>query len=478
MSMADTHAALCAYVERALDARIEASTDSRPHAQPDSGPDVRPGSPLASRLGSDLDSESSGAVFSDAARREAARAFAEQGLALERNEAWRFTDLRAFAGLAQAEAISGAPAEGAASKETRAEATALPEWLDVQTWAQAARFVFVDGRFAPGLSSSGSLPAGVQLGRLAESGDARLPLGSLADQKRRALTALNGALAMDGAYLRLDDGIVLRDPVFLIHVSSSRMGVSCPRSWIELGSNAEAKLVEIHVGSAAGARLVNAVGELRLGSGAHLEHILVQEHGPDTVHCAEIAATQERDSRLGSHSLALGGALSRTEIRTRLDGPGAHTSLHGLYLGQRNQVHDHFTTIDHAAPHTTSEELYKGILGDRSKGIFCGRVEVRPDAQKIDAQQTNRALLMSDSAAVHTRPQLEIYADDVRCSHGASIGQLDADALFYLRARGVGEEEARALLMRAFVADVLDEIAIPELQERLRDRMLAMHPEV
>jgi len=201
--------------------------------------------------------------------------------------------------------------------------------------------------------------------------------------------------------------------------------------------------------------------------------VLVQQHAAQSVHLGVLAVEQDAATRLGSHSIALGGGLARVEIDTRLGGLGAHARLHGLSVGSERQVLDHYTTIDHASPETTSEELYKAILRDRAKGVFCGRVHVRPDAQRIDATQTNRALLLSDSATMHTRPQLEIYADDVKCSHGASIGQLDADALFYLRARGIGLDAARALLTGAFVEDVLATLPCDALREYVRSAAAA-----
>jgi Fe-S cluster assembly protein SufD len=221
---------------------------------------------------------------------------------------------------------------------------------------------------------------------------------------------------------------------------------------------------------------VNSVAELSLARDARLEHVVLQQEGPDTLALGAIALQQEAGSHYTSHSLALGGRLARLEIRANLAGEAAHCALRGLYLGRDRQLLDHHTTIDHATPHTTSDELYKGILDERAHGIFHGRVHVWPNAQKISAQQTNRNLLLSDLALVHTKPQLEIFADDVRCSHGATIGQLDPDELFYLRSRGIGERDARALLSFAFASEITGALPLAALRERMEAFVLGWLP--
>lgn len=391
----------------------------------------------------------------------AAEQFRSQGLPSARHEAWRFTDLRALDKLDWDTPDSDAP-----------ESAELLPALIRGPLAHARRIVFVDGAFSARLSQCGELPAGVQLGPLGQALEdphaAKLGVGTLSDPKERSLSALNTALFQDGARLSVPADTVLDRPIVVVYLTTGHKRLVSPRVWIDIGVNGGARVVEYYAASGSAGALVNGVSEARLADGAKLDHVQLQEQNDASVHFAQLVVRQDRDSRLRSHSIAIGSALARVEIRAELAGEGSHARLHGLYLGDRSQVLDHRTEIDHAAPHTTSDELYKGILGDRAKGVFCGFVAVRPHAQKIDAKQTNRALLLSDTAAVHTRPQLEIHADDVRCSHGASIGQLDADALFYLRTRGIGLDDARALLTSAFVEDVLATLPCDELSLHVR----------
>jgi Fe-S cluster assembly protein SufD len=390
-------------------------------------------------------------------RAEALELFAERGLPTARDEDWRFTPLRKLDALPFEPAVrfSGpAPAE--------LERIALPGALVLP---------FVSGFAGHG---SGGVPAGLRLASLAERlAKAAEPLcaqlGALAEDKLRALTALNTACFEDGALIEIEPGVEIDRPIHLIFWQP---GESAPRTAqvrtrIALGARSRATVIEHHVGSAGSGALVNAVTEIELASGARLEHIQIQQHARDVRHFTQTVVRQERDSALASRSIALGAALSRVEIATRLEGEGSHALLHGLYCGRGEQHVDHHTTIDHASPHTTSEELYKGILDERAHGVFHGRIHVRPDAQKIAAQQTNRTLLLCDGPTINTKPQLEIHADDVRCSHGATIGRLDAQALFYLRSRGLGEAEARALLTLAFAREISEALPVSELAVRL-----------
>ena len=211
--------------------------------------------------------------------------------------------------------------------------------------------------------------------------------------------------------------------------------------------------------------------EIVAGENAHVEHVKVQMEGDAAWHIATIAAHQSRDSRVVSHNVSLGALLARNEIGSRLDGEGAECRLYGLYLADGSQHVDNHTWLDHAKPHCPSWEMYKGVLFGTSRAVFNGRIVVRPDAQKTDAKQSNRNLMLSDGATVHTRPQLEIYANDVKCTHGATIGRLDEAAMFYLRTRGIAADRARDLLIRAFADDVLAKIGIPELRAVLADAL-------
>jgi Fe-S cluster assembly protein SufD len=289
----------------------------------------------------------------------------------------------------------------------------------------------------------------------------RRVLGRCGDPKRRPFEALNAALFTDGAFIELAPGVQVEKPIQL------QVGPGHVRNLISAGPGSRAVIVE----DCRGTGLTNSVTELALEPGAQVDHVLVQDLPGDAVGFFALLARQERDSRLHLHSIALGASLARVEIEVRLEGEGAELDLDGLYLGRGNQHQDHHTTIDHASPRTTSRELFKGILADKAHGVFHGRVHVRPDAQKIDASQTNRALLLSDGAVLDSKPQLEIYADDVKCSHGASIGQLDPDQIFYLRARGLGLERARALLTFAFASQVLARLPLADLRESLESRV-------
>ncbi len=394
-----------------------------------------------------------------ALRAEAATGFAAQGLPTRRNEAWRFTDL---SGLGE---LLGATAAAEVQSVEPGDVLGGP----------CHRLVFTDGVLAPEQPGGEALPPGVELRALRdriESASAAdlAPLFTISDNKRRSLSALNAALFEDGALLRVAADVRVELPIHLVflHTGARRW---TPRNTISLGPGSRARVVEHYLGPDAAPALVAPVTEVELGEGAELLHVHLQEQGDATYHLAELAVRQAERSRLHSCSLALGAKLARLDLASELGGTGAHADLLGLYAGRGSQHLDHHTTIDHATPHTTSRELYKGVLDERAKGVFLGRIHVRPDAQKIDAMQTNRTLLLSDSAAIHTRPQLEIHADDVRCSHGASIGQLDDTHLVYLRARGISEADARALLISGFAGEILAELPWPQLRARVAARL-------
>lgn len=393
-------------------------------------------------------------------REEGRAVFRERGIPTTRDEDWRFTDLRE---LSRAELVAGS------SSHSAAPIPSLPE-LALGPY----RLVFHAGRLQPEQSHLGSHPAGVRISSLAEALETepdRLAsgFGSCVEQKSRSFTALNSALFADGASIELDPGLHLEAPIHLIFVepeNTTPLAVH-PRNLIVAGDGSRVTVVEHYVGSGSGGGLTNSVTEIICGRDARVEHVALQEQPLGSFHLAQLAVRQERASEFRSHSIAMGGRLSRLDIQCLLEGEGASTTLFGIYLARDRQHVDHHTTIDHATPHTTSHELYKGILNDRSRGVFHGRVHVRPDAQKIDASQTNRTLLLSNQAEINTKPQLEIYADDVRCSHGASVGQLDPDHLFYLRARGIDVEDARAMLTLAFANEVISQLPMQNLRAYL-----------
>jgi Fe-S cluster assembly protein SufD len=406
-------------------------------------------------------------------RREAIAAFAELGIPTTRQEDWRFTRLTTLAKTAFRSADAAAP------RKVDDSSIAGP----ARAIGDAHRLVFLNGRFAPELSELSALPRGARIGSLAQS-LAREPerlephLARCADHKNRAFSALNTALASDGLFVELDTGVVLEQPIhalFLQQTEGPPLAVHL-RNLVVAAPGSRAQLIEHYLGSGRGMFLTNAVTEVVAGRDARLEHIKLQEEAEETYHVAGLMVRQEAGSRFASHSLSSGGRLMRFDIQTLLGGELAHCTLNGLYLARNTQHVDHHTTIDHAMPHTTSSEVYKGIMDGEARGVFHGRIHVRPDAQKINAKQTNRNLLLSDDATINTKPQLEIYADDVRCTHGATVGRLDEDALFYLRTRGIALEDARSLLTFAFASDVTRELPIAQLREHMEKFVLDWLP--
>jgi Fe-S cluster assembly protein SufD len=293
-------------------------------------------------------------------------------------------------------------------------------------------------------------------------------LAAVAKTSRRPFAALNTAFFEDGAVLVLPERTRLAAPVQVVHWSTggTRPTATHPRLLVLAGEDSEATVVETFLGRAPARTLTNAVAELVLAPGALLHHVRVVDEG-EAWHVGAVQAHQARDSRLISHNLCLGAALTRIDLGSVLHGKGAECLLHGLYLAEGRQHVDNHTFLEHAQPHCGSRELYKGILSGGARAVFNGRILVRQAAQKTDAKQQNRNLLLSGEATVYTRPQLEIYADDVKCTHGATIGRLDEQAMFYLRARGIGETEARALLLRAFAAEILEQVPVPALRQAL-----------
>jgi Fe-S cluster assembly protein SufD len=398
-----------------------------------------------------------------AAAREAALArFGALGFPTRRQEAWRFTDLR--------------PLQRQAFPPEAGGATPSPDALGRHRLDSAAHsLVLVNGRFVPELSEPGALPAGAWLGATRSMLEKRPSLLEAAVSETdmagaQPFAALNAALFADGAVLALDPGVVLEKPVEIIHVASTAE----PRSFhlrnvIRLGARSRATIVESFIGH--GAAWTNAVTALDLGEGAALEHVVVQDESRDAIHFALLRATLAAGAAYDSFALTLGARLSRRDAQVTMAGPEARLALNGAYLLQGEREATNATFVDHAAPGGVTRELWKGVVDGRAHGVFLGRIAVRPEAQKTDANQVNRNLLLSPRASVDTKPELEILADDVKCSHGATVGDLDADALFYLRARGIPEAEARHLLIDAFAADAIATVANPALRDHLLKRV-------
>jgi Fe-S cluster assembly protein SufD len=401
-------------------------------------------------------------------RRAAIARFAEMGLPTTRQEEWRFTNLASL----RETTFEPAPHPSEMPPLLQSAAGLLPQ--------DGPRIVLVNGRYCGELSSNGTLPEGVAAGSLAESlrtHPERIEpeLGRHADYREHVFTALSTALVEDGTFLSVRPGAVVEPPIYLLHLATGaeRPYAVHPRHLILIGERAEVKIVETYLALEENVYFTNAVTELVLGEGAIAEHYKLQREGPGAFHIGLIQARQHRGSAFHSYLVSLGGRLARHETNVRLDAEGCHAELHGLYLAQGNQHTDCRTRIDHARSHCTSREVYKGILDDRAHGVFNGKIYVHPNAQKTDAKQTNKTLLLSDGATINAKPQLEIFADDVKCTHGATVGQLDREALFYLRSRGIELAHARHLLIYAFANEVLGPMQITSVRTGLERVLFA-----
>jgi Fe-S cluster assembly protein SufD len=329
---------------------------------------------------------------------------------------------------------------------------------------------------------SQSLPKGVIVCSLAEALQKHAALvephlARHADWKKHPFVALNTAFLRGGAFVYVPRGTVIDEPLFL-DLSAGRDGDSSAwhhRLLLLLGDNSQVTLVERYSGQPGNTYLSNAVTEIIVGAGAHVDHYKVQREGDRAFHMAVMQVQIGRDAKFSSHAITQGGQWVRNEINAVFEGEGGECTLNGLYQAVGEQLIDNHTLIDHAYPHCASHELYKGILDGKARGVFNGKIYVRQDAQKTDAKQTNQTLLLSDDATINTKPQLEIYADDVKCTHGATVGQLDAESIFYLRSRGVGLAEARSLLTYAFANDIVSRIKVATVREELERSLLQAH---
>jgi len=356
------------------------------------------------------------------------------------------------------------------------------ESLSLHTLGQAAcaQLVFVNGRYSPALSSLRSLPEGVKAGSLAMalSGDPAAVephLARHASYQGHPFVALNTAFLQDGAFVSIPKGKVVETPIYMLFVSTPRGKaiVSHPRNLILAGDDSQTMIVESYIGLNNALYFTNVVTEIVAGENAVVAHYKLQRESEEAFHISTVQASLNHSSNFSSHSIDLGGALVRNDVNAVLDGQGIECVLDGLYMVAGRQHVDNHTRIDHVKPHCSSRELYKGVLGGRSKGVFNGKIYVHKDAQKTDAKQTNKNLLLSEDAVINTKPQLEIYADDVKCTHGTTIGQLDQEAIFYLRSRGIDLEAARGLLTYAFASEMIGRIKVEPVRAQLEHLLLA-----
>ena len=406
------------------------------------------------------------------ARSEALNRFRALGFPTTRDEGWRFTNVAPIA--------DRAFTLGAEPVDTRRVDVArfrLPGSL-------SAEVVFINGHYVRALSTFAALPQGAAVESLASALPARASdiepyLTRFAPFERQAFTALNTAFLADGVWIHIPPRVVLENPIHVLFISTSSDGpatMSHPRVLAVLGQGSQASIVESHAGADGDAYFTNAVTEIVLGESAALDHYKLQQDGTAAYHIGAVHVRAQRSANCSSHSISLGGSLVRNDVFAVLDGEGAECTLNGLYFADEQRLVDNHTTIDHAKPHCGSREIYKGVLADRARGVFNGKIIVRPDAQKTDAKQTNRALLLSEDAQINTKPQLEIFANDVKCTHGAAVGQLDDEAVFYLRSRGLAASDARRLLIHAFAADVLNRMPLESIRagaERVLQQRLA-----
>ncbi len=381
-------------------------------------------------------------------REQAAQRFAQLGWPTPQQEEWKYTNVAPIARVPWKFGSGAAPVPADFRFFERA----------------AAEYVFVNGRML-------SAPTG----RGAQRAPDNEHYARYADYMRHPFTALNTANAQDGARIEIPDGTVAEGFIHLLFIGDGDGIWSHPRNLIVVGRNAQVTVVETCVGR--GAYFTNAVTELVALEGAVVDHTKVECESLQAFHVGTLQIHQGRSSSVTSRCFAIGGALARNEINVALAGEGASITLDGLFTLTGNQHADNHTVIDHLYPHCDSLELYKGILDQSARGIFDGRIIVRPDAQKTSSRQTNHNLLLSETAIVDSKPTLEIHNDDVKCNHGSTIGQLDEEAMFYLRSRGIGETEARELLIYAFASEIVDRIKVEAVREQVRRQMFRRMPE-
>jgi len=403
-------------------------------------------------------------------RQEAFARFSETGFPTTHDEDWRFTNVTA---------VTNTPFELAGPE------TVSKEQLEIFGASQfTCCLVFVNGLFSQGLSTLAALPKGVTVGSLAaqlKNAPAGLEshLGRYLNTQRDAFAALNTSLIEDGVYVHVPRGVVVETPIYVLYVTVPRAAhtMNHPRNLIVAEESSQVTVVEDYVSLGEGITFSNAATELVAGDNANVSHYMIVREGEQAYNFSTLRIQQGRHANVATHSLLLSGALVRNNVHPVLAGEGSECLINGLFMANGRQHMDNYMLVEHASPHCDSRQFYNGILNGQSHGVFHGRIIVHKDAQKTDAKQTNRNLLLSDDAQIDTKPQLEIYADDVKCTHGATIGQFDDNALFYLRSRGLAEAAARHVLLLAFANECLDRMNSPQLRDHLEKLVVAGMPE-
>ena len=408
-------------------------------------------------------------------QRRAFEQFSLVGIPTTKVEEWRFTNVSPIAQTTFQRPV-----------RTSASASEIQPFVTNDVDETAHTLVFVNGAYAESLSSTAGLEDGVVVSSLAtalaSSTEAEMieaHLGSAADMGA-GFTAFNTALSTDGAFIRVPKNVVVAAAVQLLFITTAADGdvatMTHPRVLIVAGEHSQLRLVENYVGTGSTGYLTNTVVEVIGEANAVVDHYKIVRESSTANHIGSMHLRLGRAANFSSHAITLDGGIVRNDVHALLDGEGVTCTLNGLYIANGKRLVDNHTTIHHAQPHCQSYELYKGILDDEAHAVFNGKIIVAIDAQKTDAKQTNKALLLSEDAQINTKPELEIFADDVKCTHGATVGQLDADALFYLRARGLGLEQARSVLVHAFASDLLNHIRIESVRNQLNELLLAQLP--
>lgn len=406
-----------------------------------------------------------------ALRREAIAAFCARGFPGVQDEDWKYTRTAPI----ERRAFKLAPASAAV------EADRVRQVLHAEFAGHA--LVFVDGRYRADWSRIDGLARGVRVQSLAaalneDAPGLRAAFSNTAELQRHPFALLNTAIADGGAYIVLEKNAALEQPLQLVFIATAAQDghMTHPRIVIEAGDHSRALLIERFVALDETQYFTNVLTTVNLGNNAAVEYCRVQEESVKAFHISGVHVHQERDSRFLSQAVSLGGLLTRNDINVQLAAPGVECTLNGLYMASGRQHVDTHTRVDHLQPHGTSHEFYKGVLDGFGRGVFNGKLVVHPDAQKTDARQGNHNLLLSDNAEADSKPELEIYADDVKCAHGATVGQLNADAVFYLRSRGMDEQSARSLLTYAFAAEIIERLELPTLRGYVQRALTARLP--
>jgi len=401
-------------------------------------------------------------------RKKALSRFNELGFPTVRKEEWRFTNISP---------IAQTPFKLSAGSEKVDNAA---EKIDPYTLKDIkhTQLIFMNGQFVPELTVL-HLPDGVRVKNLdrAIQEDKEIIEKFLAkntNYMEQEFTALNTAFISDGAFIYIPDGMILDSPIHILYMTDKpgESIVTHPRNLIIAGNNTQSTIVESYAGVNNEIYFTNPVTEVIAGENAVVDHYKLQRECENAYHVAAFYVHQKKNSSFSSHSFSFGGSIVRNDIFNVLDGEGSDSILNGLYLAQKNQFIDNHSVIDHAKPHCHSNEVYHGILDDKAKAVFSGKIHVRPDAQKTDAIQSNKNILLSEEATVDTKPQLEIFADDVRCTHGGTVGQIDENGVFYLRARGINEQLAKNIMIHAFAGEIIKNIKIDQLRDVV-DKLVA-----